>query len=108
MQTLQERGLVEQVGRADVVGRPMTYGTTSLFLEYFGLAGLEELPAGEELRRIPVERPPALVTTDPGLATAPPDQLTLAEAVSSTAAEPASPEASPANGETDPTQPESK
>ena len=29
MQTLLERGLVEQVGRAEVVGRPMTYGTTS-------------------------------------------------------------------------------
>src|SRR5581483_1846429 len=28
MQTLLERGLVEQVGRAEVVGRPMTYGTT--------------------------------------------------------------------------------
>ena len=38
MQTLLERGLVEQVGRAEVVGRPMTYGTTALFLEYFGLA----------------------------------------------------------------------
>jgi chromosome segregation and condensation protein ScpB len=33
MQTLLERGLVEQVGRAEVVGRPMTYGTTALFLE---------------------------------------------------------------------------
>ena len=37
MQTLLERGLVEQVGRAEVVGRPMNYGTTGLFLEYFGL-----------------------------------------------------------------------
>src|SRR5215831_6083346 len=37
MQTLLERGLVEQLGRAEVVGRPMTYGTTSLFLEHFGL-----------------------------------------------------------------------
>lgn len=108
MQTLLERGLVEQVGRADVVGRPMTYGTTSLFLEYFGLASLDELPAGEELRRIRVEHPPAPVTTDPGLATAPPDQLTLAEAVSSTGAEPANSEASGSSGETDTSQPDSK
>jgi len=108
MQTLQERGLVEQRGRAEVVGRPMTYGTTMLFLEYFGLASLDELPAGDELRRIPVERPPALMTTDSGLATTPPDQLTLAEAVSSTAAEPASPEASGSNGESDTPQTESK
>lgn len=75
MQTLVERGLVEQVGRAEVVGRPMTYGTTALFLEYFGLRSLEEMPAADELRRIPVTRPEALLTADPGLATAPPEQL---------------------------------
>lgn len=77
MQTLLERGLIEQVGRAEVVGRPMTYGTTPLFLEYFGLRGLEDLPAADELRRIPVQRPEALVTADPGLATVPPEQLML-------------------------------
>jgi len=108
MQTLLERGLVEQVGRAEVVGRPMTYGTTPLFLEYFGLANLEELPAGDELRRIPVERPPALLTTEPGLATTPPDQLTLAEAVSSTGAEPASPAVAEALGAAQSSQAESK
>jgi len=75
MQTLVERGLVEQVGRAEVVGRPMTYGTTALFLEYFGLRSLEELPAADELRRIVVQKPEALVTADPGLATVPPDEL---------------------------------
>jgi segregation and condensation protein B len=73
--TLMERGLIEQVGRAEVVGRPITYGTTSLFLEYFGLRNLEQLPAADELRRIVVERPPALLTTEPGLATAPPSEL---------------------------------
>ncbi|MCI0536484.1 MAG: SMC-Scp complex subunit ScpB [Verrucomicrobiales bacterium] len=71
--TLLERGLIEQVGRAEVVGRPLTYGTTSLFLEYFGLRDLEQLPAADELRRIIVERPPTLVTAEPGLATVPPD-----------------------------------
>ena len=30
----------------------MTYGTTALFLEYFGLRSLEDLPAADELRRI--------------------------------------------------------
>jgi segregation and condensation protein B len=77
MQTLLERGLVEQVGRAEVVGRPITYGTTALFLEYFGLRSLEELPAADELRRIPVPHPETLVTAEPGLATVPPEQLTL-------------------------------
>jgi segregation and condensation protein B len=80
MQTIMERGLVESVGRAEVVGRPNTYGTTALFLEYFGLRGLEDLPAADELRRIPVEKPPAPVTADPGLATTPPEQLKLEEA----------------------------
>jgi segregation and condensation protein B len=79
MQTLLERGLVESVGRAEVVGRPQIYSTTTLFLEYFGLRGLEDLPAADELRRIVVEHPPAPVTVDPGLATNPPEQLSLSE-----------------------------
>ena len=79
MQTLVERGLVESVGRAEVIGRPQTYGTTPMFLEYFGLRGLEGLPAADELRRIPVEKPPAPVTADPGLATVPPEQLNATE-----------------------------
>jgi segregation and condensation protein B len=77
MQTLLERGLVEQVGRAEVVGRPMTYGTSGMFLEYFGLARLDDLPAADELRRIPVQKPDSLMTADPGLATVPPEQLAL-------------------------------
>src|SRR6266496_5762805 len=77
MQTLLERGLIKQVGRAEVVGRPMTYGTSGLFLEYFGLRSLEDLPAADELRRIPVQKPESLVTADPGLATVPPEQLGL-------------------------------
>ena len=75
MQTLLERGLVEQVGRAEVVGRPMTYGTTGLFLEYFGLPGLQDLPAADELRRLTIQKPPGPVTADAGLATVPPEQL---------------------------------
>ncbi len=74
--TLLERGLIEQAGRAEVVGRPMTYITTPVFLEYFGLRSLEELPAAEELRRIPLQKPAALATVDAGLATTPPEQLT--------------------------------
>ncbi len=79
MQTLLERGLVEQTGRAEIPGRPMQYGTTSAFLEYFGLKGLEDLPAADELRRIPVQKPEGLLTVDPGLATAPPEQLQMQE-----------------------------
>jgi segregation and condensation protein B len=77
MQTLLERGLIEQAGRAEVVGRPMTYTTTALFLEYFGLRSLDDLPAADELRRVVIQKPEALVTADPGLATVPPEQLAL-------------------------------
>ena len=77
MQTLVERGLVEQVGRAEVIGRPMTYGTTAMFLEYFGLRSLEDLPAADELRKIVIEKPPAPVTADADLATVPPEQLQM-------------------------------
>src|SRR5688572_2963264 len=68
--TLLERGLVESAGRAEVVGRPMMYATTPLFLEYFGLRNLDELPAADELRRIPVEKPESLLTVEGNLATA--------------------------------------
>ncbi|HUA08570.1 MAG TPA: SMC-Scp complex subunit ScpB [Candidatus Acidoferrales bacterium] len=42
--TLLDRGLIAEAGRKDVVGRPMTYKTTALFLESFGLRSLEDLP----------------------------------------------------------------
>ena len=79
MQTLVERGLVEQSGRAEVVGRPALYSTTGGFLEYFGLRALEDLPAADELRKIVVKKPEELLTADPGLATAPPDQIAQTE-----------------------------
>ena len=56
LKMLIDRGLVEQAGRAEVLGRPMTFRTTELFLEYFGLKDLEGLPAADELRRIPVAK----------------------------------------------------
>jgi len=42
--TLVERGLIKEVGRGDGPGRPVLYGTTNLFLEYFGLRDISELP----------------------------------------------------------------
>ena len=75
MQTLLEREVVEAAGRADIPGHPMTYATTKLFLEYFGLRSLDDLPAADELRRVVVTKPESLLTVDPGLATAPPETL---------------------------------
>ncbi len=82
MQTLMERGLIEAVGRAEVIGRPMTYGTTVAFLEYFGLRQVEDLPDADELRRLEIKKPEALQTVEPGLATATPAALGAPEAVS--------------------------
>lgn len=42
--TLVNKDLIEEVGRADAIGRPILYGTTKAFLDYFGLASLQDLP----------------------------------------------------------------
>jgi segregation and condensation protein B len=39
-----KKGLIEDVGRKDVVGRPILYGTTDAFLSHFGLRTLSDLP----------------------------------------------------------------
>ena len=45
---LEERGLVEQQGRADTPGAPVLYGTADRFLKLFGLASRDGLPPLEE------------------------------------------------------------
>lgn len=56
--TLLERNLVTIKGRSTVVGRPLLYGTTNEFLNYFGLRDLSELPRPEELRALVAAREP--------------------------------------------------
>ncbi len=48
VQVLAQRGLIEEVGRLDALGRPILYGTTEEFLRHFGLSSLEELPPLEQ------------------------------------------------------------
>jgi segregation and condensation protein B len=48
------KGLVKIVGRAEVLGRPMLYGTTKKFLQTFGLDSLKDLPKVEELKKPPL------------------------------------------------------
>lgn len=48
--TLEERSLIRTRGRKEVVGRPILYGTTSDFLQHFGLRSLEELPKLKEFK----------------------------------------------------------
>jgi segregation and condensation protein B len=56
--TLLERNLITIRGRSKVVGRPLLYGTTPEFLDYFGLKDLTELPRPEELRALVAAREP--------------------------------------------------
>lgn len=45
LQKLSEKGLIKEVGRLEVPGRPILYGTTDEFLRQFGLKTLNELPS---------------------------------------------------------------
>jgi len=50
--TLLERGLLRILGRKDVPGRPILYGTTQEFLELFGLKNLKDLPTLREIKEM--------------------------------------------------------
>ncbi|ACB76301.1 SMC-Scp complex subunit ScpB [Opitutus terrae] len=72
---LLERELIYIVGRADLPGRPIQYGTTDKFLEFVGVKSLDELPASDVLSSRQIDEwlktamnPPSLGDTDMGLA----------------------------------------
>lgn len=52
LRTLLERKLVRIVGRKEVPGRPIMYGTTKFFLEHFGLQDLSQLPPLREFKEL--------------------------------------------------------
>ncbi len=52
LRRLRDLGLVRITGRRRAVGRPFTYGTTTRFLELFGLRDLKELPSEEEFQEL--------------------------------------------------------
>jgi segregation and condensation protein B len=49
LKTLQDRGLVEVVGRGEGLGRPLLYGTSRQFLDHFGFRSLGDLPRPDDL-----------------------------------------------------------
>ncbi len=53
MKTLEQHNLIQELGRAETVGRPMRYGVSFEFLQYFGLMGVHELPRLENLDVLP-------------------------------------------------------
>lgn len=65
IRTLLERKLVRIVGRKEVPGRPIMYGTTKFFLEHFGLNDLSQLPPLREFKELG-EAEQALLPIDPG------------------------------------------
>jgi len=77
LKTLLDKGLVRIVGKKDVPGRPLLYGTSKRFLEAFGLATLAELPSLHDIEELLDERsegleepgggePPGSGPTEPG------------------------------------------
>ena len=56
LKTLVDRELVRVAGREEGLGRPLLYGTTDHFLEYFGLPSLDALPRPDELEILFADR----------------------------------------------------
>ncbi len=87
LQKLLERDLVYIVGRADLPGRPLQYGTTEGFLEFVGIKSLDELPASDVLSPRQIDawlqtsaNPRAAGDADMGLDETEEDQLSLEQA----------------------------
>lgn len=59
LDTLREKGLVEERGRLDAPGKPLLYGTTADFLRVFDMTSLEELPELPEPQSRPEDGEPA-------------------------------------------------
>lgn len=51
IQKLMERDLIKITGRSETAGRPLLYGTTQYFMDYFGINNLEELPKLKEFEQ---------------------------------------------------------
>jgi segregation and condensation protein B len=94
LQKLLERDLIYVVGRADLPGRPIQYGTTDAFLEFVGIKSLDELPASDVLSPRQIDawlqsanQPRAASDADMGLDETEPDQMTLDQAAAAPAGE---------------------
>ena len=61
MKTLLDKNLLRILGKKEIPGRPLIYGTSSHFLEHFGLSALADLPTLKEFTALD----PQLVTADP-------------------------------------------
>lgn len=55
IRNLIAKDLVKEVGRSDAVGRPILYGITDQFLDYFGLSSKDELPQVQKIKQVDEE-----------------------------------------------------
>lgn len=86
LRVLLERNLIRVLGRKEIPGRPLIYGTTRKFLEVFDLKDLKDLPSPEEIESVAMEKfdlteDPEPTATD---ASSPPFQRQAAADVDST------------------------
>ncbi len=66
IQKLLEKELIAIVGRSDRLGRPLLYGTSQKFMDYFGIKRLEDLPQPKDFKepenqigqQAPIDEPP--------------------------------------------------
>ena len=65
VKTLLDKRLVKILGRKEVPGRPLMYGTTKEFLQYFGLKDLSELPTLKEFQEVDIPEPAERTSEDP-------------------------------------------
>lgn len=56
LRRLLSRGLVKETGRSDKPGHPILYKTTDDFLDYFGMASIDDLPKIEEINELEEEK----------------------------------------------------
>jgi segregation and condensation protein B len=84
LRTLCERKLVRIVGRKDVPGRPIMYGTTKFFLEHFGLQDLSQLPPLREFKELGESEQALLPIEDESLETVETSETNSSEEFSAT------------------------
>jgi len=121
LRMLMEKGLVRVVGRKDLPGRPLIYGTTKRFLEVFDLKDLSELPTLEEMEQLlgdtPVEtaeaapeqsqpQPPLFAPDQAASQDTPPAEDANQAPPADSTAVPEAPSSTPADPETDPSPPQ--
>ena len=78
LDVLLEIGFVRPRGRRRTPGRPVTYATTDVFLEHFGLASLADLPGAAEMKAaglLDLDLPPDFAVPDPSAAAPDDDPL---------------------------------